>query len=280
MARQYRRACTMFTALAGLVCLPALVHAGVGGGFIELEEGINIVSLGVGQVPDYQGSDDYDTAVGPFARYYFSGQRYINVLGPQITLNILDDKVLQFGPMLVYRFGRNNDVEDTVVKQMREIDDTVEAGAFMAASYQLSDDPRNRFILSADLVGDTGDTHEGYVGTVGARLWMPVHQAVVMHVGGGFAYSSEDYTQTYYGVSGTDIALFPSLGGAAYNPDGGITDVRATLGAVVHLSREWQLGVGARYQGLMNDAEDSPVVAERGDSAQWIYGMGLGYAWE
>ncbi|MBI5041842.1 MAG: MipA/OmpV family protein [Gammaproteobacteria bacterium] len=266
--------------LTSLVFLPALVHAGVGGGFVELEEGINIVGLGVGQIPDYQGSDDYDTAVAPFARYYFSGQRYINVLGPQITLNILDDKVLQFGPMLVYRFGRNNDVEDSVVKQMREIDDTVEAGAFVAASYQLSDDPRNRFILSADLVGDTGDTHEGYIGTVGARLWMPVHQAVVIHVGGGFSYASEDYAQTYYGVSGADVALFPSLGGAAYNPDGGMMDVRATLGAVVHLSREWHLGVGARYQGLMNDAEDSPVVAERGDSDQWIYGVGLGSAWE
>ena len=280
MSNQFRKLYVALGVLAGLVFLPALAFAQAGGGFVETEEGINIVGLGVGQVPDYQGSNDHTTAVGPFLRYYFSGQRYVNVLGPQITLNVLDDKVWQFGPELVYRLGRDSDVEDAVVKQMNKIDNTVEAGGFVAASYQLSEDPRNRFIVSADLVADTGNTHNGYIGTVGVRYWLPVNEAVVLQAGVGFAYASQDYVQTYYGVSGTDIALFPSLGGNAYKPDGGVTDVRATFGAVVHLSRTWHLGVGARYQGLQGDAKDSPVVSERGDSNQWIYGVALGYAWQ
>ena len=55
--------------------------------------------------------------------------------------------------------------------------------------------------------------------------------------------------QTYYGVTGSDVDLFPSLGGDSYLPGGGVTDVRATMGAMVALSKSWQLGVGARYQG-------------------------------
>jgi len=274
MAKQFRKSAAALGVLTGLVFLPALVHAQG----IELEEGINIVGLGVGQVPDYQGSDDYETAVGPFLRYYFSGQRYINMLGPQITLNVLDHEVWQFGPMVVFRPGRDDDVEDPVVRDMSEIDDAVEAGAFVAANYRLDpDDRRHRFIVTADLVADTGDTHEGYISTFGFKYWMPVHEVVVMHIGAGFAYASEDYMQTYYGVSGAnDIALF----GSAYTADAGVSDVRATVGAVIHLSRTWHLGVGVRYQGLQGDAKDSPVVDERGDSNQWIYGVGLGYAWE
>ena len=276
MFKQFRKPYLTLAALSGLAFLPGLAS---GQGF-ELEEGINIVGLGVGQLPDYQGSDDYETAVGPFLRYYFSGERYVNVLGPQLSLNLLDHEVWQFGPMVVLRFGRDDDVDDPIVKQMDEIDDTVEAGAFVAANYQLSDDPRHRFVVTADLVADTGDAHEGYIGTVGFKYWLPVHEAVVMHIGAGFAYADENYMQTYYGVNGSDIALFPSLGGSAYNPDGGISDVRATIGAVVHMSKTWHLGLGARYQGLQGDAKDSPVVDERGDSNQWIYGIGLGYAWQ
>ena len=98
------------------------------------------------QAPDYQGSDDYETSVGPFLRYHFAGKRLVNVLGPQISVNVLDDDIWQFGPMVVFRSGRDNDVEDAVVKQMHEIDDTVEAGAYVAAVFQLNpDDPTASF---------------------------------------------------------------------------------------------------------------------------------------
>lgn len=258
----------------------ASTAAGVGS-FFDIEEGINIMGLGIGQLPDHQGSDDYEVGVAPFGRYYFSGERYINLLGPQLSLNILDDEVWQFGPILLRRFGRGKDVEDSTVSMMRGIDNTVEAGAFVAASFELNpNDKRERIILSADILADTGDAHEGWIGTVGMKYWAPVSRMIVMHVGGGFSYASDDYVNTYYGVNDSDIALFPSLSGSAYVAEGGINDVRATIGAIVHLSPNWHLGLGARYQRLLDDAEDSPVVNERGDSNQWIYGLGLGYAWQ
>lgn len=251
------------------------------GGFFDAEEGVNIIALGVGQTPDYQGSDDYTTGAAPVARYYYSGERYIYLLGPQLSVNLVDDEVLQFGPMFMYRFGRDSDVDDDVVKDMVEIDDAVEAGAFVAASYALNaQDPRERLVFSADVLADVSDTHDGWISTAGVKYWMPLTQAVVAHIGGGFAYASDDYVETYYGVNGADVALFPSLGGNAYNAEGGLQDYRITAGAVMHLSPDWHLGAGVRYQELQGDAEDSPVVDERGDSAQFIYGLGLGYVWQ
>ena len=271
----------MLCTMAGMLAFPVMSAAVGASSFFDMEEGVNIIGLGIGGVPDYQGSDDYEAGIAPFGRYYFSGERYINLLGPQLSLNLMDDEVWQFGPMLMYRFGRDDDVDDSVVKQMREIDDTIEAGAFLAASYKLNPvDPRERIIVSADILADIGDEHEGWISTFGIKYWVPLSQMIVMHVGGGFSYASDDYVDTYYGVNGSDIALFPSLGGTAYDADGGINDVRATIGALVHLSPSWHLGVGARYQRLLGDAEDSPVVNERGDANQWVFGVGLGYAWQ
>ena len=271
----------MLVGLISLVGMSAAVNAAGSGSFFDTEEGINIVGLGVGQVPDYQGSEDYTTGIAPFGRYYFSGNRYIHLLGPQLSLNVLDDEVWQFGPMLMYRFGRDSDVDDDVVRQMREIDDAVEAGVFVAANYRLnSADPRERIILSADLLADMSDTHDGWISTFGVKYWRPITRTMVMHIGGGFSYASDDYEQTYFGVTGSNIALFPSLSGNPYNADGGIHDIRATAGLLMHLSPNWHLGAGVRYQGLLGDAEDSPVVAERGDSNQWIFGLGIGYVWQ
>jgi len=271
---------TLFT-MVGMLGFPALSSAAGAGGFFDMEEGVNIIGLGIGGVPDYQGSEDYEAGIGPFGRYHYSGNRYINVLGPELSWNVSNDDVWQFGPRLMYRFGRDDDVEDKVVKRMREIDDTVEAGAFVVASYELDpNDPRERLAFSADLLADVGNEHDGWISTFGVKYWAPVARTVVMHVGGGFSYASDDYVDTYFGVHGTDVLLFPSLGGRSYDADGGINDVRAVIGALVHLSPDWHLGAGVRYQRLLGDAKDSPVVDERGDANQWVFGVGLGYAWQ
>ena len=84
--------------------------------------------------------------------------RYVWLPGSQSSLNLIDDKVFQFGPMLMYRFGRYSDVDDDVVKRMVEIDDAVEAGAFVAASFSMNqNDPRERLVFSADLLADVSD---------------------------------------------------------------------------------------------------------------------------
>jgi outer membrane scaffolding protein for murein synthesis (MipA/OmpV family) len=39
------------------------------------------------------------------------------------------------------------------------------------------------------------------------------------------------------------------------------------------------MGIGARYSRLLNDAEDTPIVEDRGTPNQWIYGLAVAYAW-
>jgi outer membrane protein len=249
-----------------------------GGNFFELPEQINIIGIAIGQAPDYFGSDDYDTVAAPMGRYYFSGNQYVQVLGPQVTLNLLKGDRWQFGPELIYRFGRDNDVDDVVVKQMNIIDDTLMVGAFI--NYSILDPQNNlkRWVFNADIVADTGSENSGVFGTAMVRYWFPAGPAL-MNISAGISFASDDYNDTYYGVSGSDVALFPSLGGSRYQADGGINSARFVVGGVMPLSKKWSVVAGALYESLMGDAEDSPVVSERGDSDQWLYGIALGYTW-
>jgi outer membrane protein len=257
-----------------MAALPGIAYPQVA--FFDPQEGVNTVFLGVGSAPDYMGSADNQAAIAPLGRYYFSGKRYVQLLGPQISLNLANDEVWQFGPQVLFRFKRDSDVDDPVVARMRPIDSEVEGGVFVAASWKLGSDPRHRFGVRADIQAGSNGTE----GTLTANYYHPVSRGVVLNLGGGMGFSNDKWARTYYGVNGTDVALFPSLGGNEYNAQGGVNDFRVNFGAIVHLSPQWHLALGARYLRLRGDAVDSPIVSQRGDRDQWIYGAGIGYVWQ
>ncbi|MBC7940240.1 MAG: MipA/OmpV family protein [Chitinophagaceae bacterium] len=261
-------------ATAIVALLPTVADAQVA--FFDPQEGLNMVSLGVGSAPDYMGSGNNKTAVAPLARYYFAGRRYAQILGPQISINVLNDDVWQFGPQLLVRLKRDSSVEDPVVAQMRPIDAAAEAGVFIAATWPLSADPRHRFGVRADIQGG----ENGAEGSLTASFFLPVSRAIVFNVSGGLGYTNDKWARTYFGVQGSDIALYPGLNGRAYTPSGGVFDGRINVGAIVHLSPSWHAGLGLRYQQLQGDYADSPIVAARGNRSQRIYGIALGYIWQ
>ena len=53
--------------------------------------------------PDYEGSDDYEVAIGPLANFKFAGDRSVRVLGNRAFLNVLNSKTWEVGPKAVFR---------------------------------------------------------------------------------------------------------------------------------------------------------------------------------
>ena len=158
------------TLAAGLAL--AFAPAAHSQGFVpEFQEGINFIGLAVGAAPDYSGSDDYMGGIAPYGRYLYSGERYVQLLGPELTVNLVNDKNWRLGPVVRYRFGRDDDVDDKVVRRMREIDDTTEAGVFVGYRVQLSANRLHQLSFAADVLTDTGNEHEGV--TASARLVCP-----------------------------------------------------------------------------------------------------------
>ena len=259
-------------ALAAAVPGAAFAQAGI----FDPQEGVNTIFLGIGSAPDFMGSDDNQVVPAVIARYYFSNtRRYVQLLGPQLSLNLLNNEDWQFGPQLVYRAARDDDVDNSVVKQMRKVDSEVEIGLFVARVWKLSNDPRHRFTLRADF-----GSGEGEFGTATANLWLPVSPRMMLNFGGGLSYGSSKWTNNYFGVNGSDIALYPSLGGRPYNAGSGMYDFRINAGGIYHINKTWHVGAGFRYSQLQGDAADSPIVTQQGNKNQYIFGAAIGYAWQ
>jgi len=243
---------------------------------IEMPDLRNVVGIAVGMVPDYAGSDDYTAGIGPsgFLRWDDTN-RFVKLVATELSVNVINDKNWNFGPVINYRFGRS-DVEDVVVKLMDDIDGTVEGGVFAGWTNVNKVDPRYRVSVSGQITGDIGSVHKGMLGTLSARYWAPVARPLVLSIGASATYASDDYNATYYGVSAKDAS---QSGLSTFVADGGMRDFKISPMAIFSLNPNWHLGVGAVFSHLMGDAADSPVVKDRGDENQFYVGGGLIYAW-
>jgi outer membrane protein len=245
--------------------------------FIELENSPGVIGLGIGTVPDYRGSDDSTGAVAPFFRYTLPGtERYLQLNATELSFNVLNSQSFRFGPVLNYHFGRDDDIDDEVVKRMAEIDGTVEAGIFGEIAWIERGNPRNRFILGATLLADVGGESEGYRLRLNARYWRQVSPAIDLHIGGGLWYASSDYNNHYFGVNTGNRG---TSGLPLYEAGSGTNEYFLTLGAVAYFSRSWAGMAGIRLSQITGDAKDSPVVSIRGDKSQFIGGVGVAYMW-
>ena len=236
----------------------------------------NVVGVGVGMVPDYLGSDDYTVAAAPFFRWTFAGtERYLQLNVTELSFNVLNHPNFVLGPVVNYRPGRS-DVEDDVVDKMEEIDDTFDVGITAGYIWKDKANPRHRFVTNLTYYADAGDVYRGWMVSAGARYWYPVSKPIDLQIGVGANYGNSQYMNTYFGVNSEDSK---DSGLKKFTADEGFRDVNAQLAMVFHFSMNWHVGAGVKYFGLISDASDSPIVDKRGDSNQFVYGIGLAYSW-
>ncbi len=242
---------------------------------LAIENVPNIVGVGVGMLPDYEGSNDYQVGAAPFFRLsYPKTNYYATLIATELYVNVVNHPWLRLGPVVNYRFGRE-DVNDSVVKRMEDIDGAFEVGGWLGVELISSQNSRQRFIATLEVLSDVSNVYKGFNGTLSARYWYPVHQMVDVTLGVGASYASANYMNTYFGVNQRDSER---SGLPVFEAKSGLKDFRVIPGVVVHLSPDWHVGAGVRYSKLLNDAKDSPVVKDRGSSDQWIAGLAVGYS--
>jgi len=261
----------------GIAALAALAIESHAQGFVEIDSVPTLIGAAVGVAPDYRGSNDTKGGVAPYFRYTFQGAaQYLQLSATELTLNVVNSTKYRFGPVLNYHFGRDDDVDDALVKQMRKIDGTVEAGVFGEIAWIEPGNPRNRFILGATALWDAGGESDGYRARVNARYWHQVSRAIDLHIGGGFVYADSSYNDTYFGVNGGNVG---TSGLPFFSAGSGVNEYFMTLGATLYFSRDWIGAAGLRLSKISGDAKDSPVVSLRGDSTQTIGGVAVAYVW-
>ncbi len=217
------------------------------------------LGLGVGFVPDYEGSEDYEAVPVPYfsARWKNNG-RFVTLDGSVLKINLLTDETWSFGPVLQYRKKRDDDVDNNAVSKMKKIDAAIEAGAFLGYKFDSWD-------VGIKLVTDVSGEHDGTLATAGGGYTFKADR-MSTRIGASITYANSDYMDTYFSVGAADSAR---SGLSTYNADSGIKDIGVNLMLRYNMTDNWDIRGALAYIALLNDAKDSPVVDDVGESGQF-----------
>jgi MipA family protein len=237
------------------------------------------MGLGVGTSPDYVGSDDYRVIPLPnfelsYAGYALRSSR----LG--VEADLVGITGLDAGPVIRYDLGRSSGVNDSVVALLPEVDGSVELGGFVGAGAPLSViGLESSSILAArvEYLQGLDGGHEGATAGGSLSLISPITDSLTLISSLSTTYMSGNYADSYFDVSAIGSA---ASGLPVYDADAGFRDVGVTFIANYELNENWSVnGIGS-FSRLIGDAADSPIVAERGSSNQFLGGLGFSYTFK
>jgi outer membrane protein len=230
------------------------------------------LGAGAGIAPDYEGSDDYEAV--PFwnlrAGNLYHPETYVQVLGVRLLSNFLPHDHWRLG--IAGQFIREqDDVEDDRVDELKSVDASVMLG--LIAGYDILPTLQNDLVLEVegrqDVSGDNGflGTIRGRYGHLFAERWR--FDALV-----ATTWASEDYMSSYFGIDAGDAAR---SGLDQFNADEGFKEVAFGASLTWRFLERWSVTGTGTYTRLLGDAEESPVVTDRGDEDQIFAGALINY---
>lgn len=223
--------------------------------------------------PKYEGSKSYKAIGFPLAIPHSASDAETSSFGSRIRFKGIDDirfnllgaDGFEFGPVAGYRGGRKQSDGD-LLGGLGDVDGGLVLGGYGAYT-------TNGFTFDASYVDQlTGDDTGGQL-KLGASTMIALSDAVEVKAGIGTTYSSNDYMDTFFGVSsaqsGTSTASL-----APYDPSAGFKDVNFSLSTDIALAPKWTMKLGGKYSRLIGDAADSPVIETKN---QFTGSIGLLY---
>jgi len=230
-------------------------------------------AAGVAARPDFEGSSDYQ-AVPFITSHLHAGWLNFEFEGLTARLHLKPPSWFETGLSLNYRFGRDDDIDNTVVGRLREIDDTLEVGGFFRIELDDQWQKRDSLEFQIEAFGDTGSAHHGNNSTLSASYAFFSGQRWRYEISAETTYADGDYMDTYFSVD-TDNAALSGL--PRFDASGGFKDVGLNLN-VTHFFSD-KLGILGRvdYNHLIGDAADSSIVKEQGDTEQLFGGLSVLY---
>lgn len=178
--------------------------------------------------------------------------------------SLLESGGFRFGPALNFEGARS---ADDVGALLPKVKFSLEPGAFV--SFDLSGSFRLRGELRKGVTG-----HKGWVGMAGADYVVREGNDWLFAVGPRVSWSNNRYQDAWFGVEQADSI---ASGLPAYDPGGGFHAVGATASFETQFTPRWGIATYAKYDRLIGDAADSPVVRVLGSRDQLSGGLSLTY---
>ena len=209
-------------------------------------------SAGVGGTfgPTYSGADK--TEAGPlldFGASYRDDQFFVG-LRSGIGFTAFRSDTLKVQVALGYAMGRDED-DDPALAGMGDIDG--QALGILRLSYDLQG-----FGLGAEVKG--GGDYGVTLDLSADREW-ELSDRFAIGIEAGATLANADHQQAFFGVTAAQSA---DSGYATFAPGGGLQSAGVGLTARYGLSQTTAIVGGIRYDRLLGDAADSPIVQDKG----------------
>ena len=226
------------------------------------------ITLGVQAYPSYPGSDEFE--IRPLTGLDRArGDEPFRFKAPDQSfgLTLVETGTFSIGPVVNFEGGRD---ADDVGANLPKVKFSVEAGGF--AQVSLGENFRLRGEVRKGVTG-----HKGWIGSAGADYVMRDGDDWLFSIGPRVTWSNNRYQDAWFGVS--PAAAFAS-GLPAYNPGAGIQAYGAAASFLTRLGPRWGINTYAKYDRLVGDAADSPIVTQLGSRDQFSGGLGLSYTFD
>lgn len=208
------------------------------------------VGLGVLHAPEYEGSDEGKTRALPLINYR-SGRLFVGTLGG-IGYNVSNVPNLEFGPVLSYRFGRDES-DSARLQGLGDIDAGADLGGFVRWNLQ-------PFFVHATLKHGLGGDASGTQLRLGAGYGLALGPVDRVVFDASMEWADTDIMQGHYGVTAQQSAR---SGLPQYSASSGLR--RYGVGAIwTHsFTPQWSSTVGLGVYRLGSDAANSPITVQR-----------------
>jgi outer membrane protein len=228
------------------------------------------IGLGAAIVPDYVGSDDYTIAALPKLRAE-KAPYYADLTGPFLSSNVLPSQTWQLGPAGQFIKGDRCNSSDNTVNNMKCQSDAFMLGAQAAYNFNLAE--TSRLSPKARMLFDVSGANDGYTFEPLVEYAQRLSRSWGLLLQSNVIIGSGDYEDYYFGVTGPQSRR---SGLKTYNADGGVQQFGFTAVGTYNVTETIRVDLVGRYQRLVGDAADSPLVDgtsnSRGDANQFIFG--------
>jgi outer membrane scaffolding protein for murein synthesis (MipA/OmpV family) len=226
------------------------------------------IGFGPNVYPSYPGSDEFD--IGPlfeFERSHNGKQFGFEAPDDSAGFSLIDAGGFRLGPVVSWEGSRT---AKDVGANLPKVKFSIEPGAF--ASLDLSDSFRLRVEARKGVTG-----HKGWIGMAGADYVARDGDDWLFSVGPRVTWSNNRYHDAWFGVSN---AAAIASGLPAYNPGSGIQAYGAAASFLTQFGPHWGIYTYAKYDRLVGDAADSPIVRQLGSRDQFSGGLALTYVFD
>jgi outer membrane protein len=225
-----------------------------------------VAGLGLGIVPEFEGSEDFRAIPVPFVSVKFANEMSINWIANTVKADLIPTQPWMAGPILQY-IGKRDDVDNSKVDKLDSVDAAFMLGGFGGINI-------DRLSFSIEVMTDVADGNEGDLVSLRGGYKIPISKEWQSSINVFTTWADEDYMEAYFGI---DRKNSRKSGLKRYSADDGFKDVGVSLPVIYSPWKHWSiLGVVA-YKRLIGDAADSPIVEDEGSENQFYLGATVNY---